>query len=212
LEAQRAARVERGGQRAAVVKAAAPVLADAAAGLGACRDAVEATAMVVLRALVEHEQAVDAYGKTLVTERSAIAQRGLRVRDDLVDEGQEHAEGVLDTGLGGLLGLRAGGVDWTPLPPGGVTAAVLRQVYGHLGQAFPLGAPLRHHWRRHEVETRPDGLKVPTLEDAGVTLPEQSPRPVPARRAEIEPGPRPPQPDRYGFITEQRRPVRTGAR
>ena len=47
------------------------------------------------------------------------------MRDDLVDEGAEHDEGVLDGP-----GLRAGGTDWLPIARGRRDAHALRQVFG----------------------------------------------------------------------------------
>ena len=125
----------------------------------------------------------------------------MRVRDDLVDEGAEHAEGVLDGP-----GLRAGGTDWTPVPAAGVVAHGLRQVFGPAGALHPLAEVSRYAWRPHEVEARADDLKVPTLADAGAVAPEAPPRVIargvpiadvmPAREAAsgdvsgYEPGPR----------------------
>ena len=78
----------------------------------------------------------------------------------------EHAEGVLDGP-----GLRAGGTDWTPVPARGVVAHALRQVFGRKARCTA-GEVGKYRWRPHEVEHRADGLKVPTLADAGAVAPE----------------------------------------
>jgi hypothetical protein len=167
LEQLRAAQVERGGQRAAAVKAAAKDLAGMAASLAASRDQVAAAAAEHLRTLAALSSAAAEHNARLAEARAKLAATGLRVHDDLVDDGQEHAEGVLDGP-----GLRAGGVDWLPVAAGGVTAHALRQVFGGEGPMHPLSQVGRYTWRAHEVEVRADGLKVPALADAGAVAPE----------------------------------------
>ena len=116
----------------------------------------------------------------LARSRARLAELGLRTRDDLVAEGEEHAEGVLDGH-----GVRAGGVDWTPVPAPGVVSHALRQV---LDTAPGFRGPFAHTkyvWRAHEVERRPDGLEVPTLADAGAAMPEV-PKAVHVQRATVQ--------------------------
>ena len=76
---------------------------------------------------------------------------------------QEHAEGTLDGG-----GLRAGGDELDACSCAGLVAHALMAVFGRFRGPF---ASLRFAWPAHQTTTRPDGLKVPTLKDAGVTLP-----------------------------------------
>ena len=62
------------------------------------------------------------------------------------------------------------------MPAAGVVAHGLRQVFGAAGPLHPLAEVGRFTWRAHEVEARADGLKVPTLADAGAAVPEAPPR------------------------------------
>ena len=179
LEQLRAAQVERGGKRAALVKSHAADLKAMAAALGASRDQVAAAAAEHLRTLAALASAAAEHNARLAESRARLAELGLRVRDDLVDDGAEHAEGVLDGP-----GVRAGGVDWTPVPPGGIVAHGLRQVFGQETPLHPLAEVGRFTWRAHEVEHRADGLNVPTLADAGAVAPEAPPRAV-ARSAPL---------------------------
>ena len=173
LERLRAAQVERGGKRETAVKEAAGDLKAIAAALSASRDQVAAAAAEHLRALAALATAAAAHNALLAEGRARIAAAGLRVRDDLLDEGQEHAEGVHDGPA-----LRAAGTDWTPVPAGGIVAHALRLVFADAGPRHPLAAFGKYLWRSFEVEARPDGLKVPTLKNAGATLPPVPPRPV----------------------------------
>ena len=81
------------------------------------------------------------------------------MRDDLVDDGEEHAEGILDGP-----GLRAGGTDWTPIPAAGVVAHGLRQVFGRETRLHPLAEVGRYTWRA--TRSRP-GRMVCKVPDAG---------------------------------------------
>lgn len=190
LEAARAAQVERSGARADAVRAASKDLASTAKALAASRDAVANAAGAHLKTLTALASAERAHNELLGQSRATLAATGLRVRDDL-SEGQEHSEGVLDSG-----GVRAGNIDWTSLPAGAVAAHALRLVYGGCGPLHPLSSIGRYVWRVHEVEGRPDGLRMPSLADAGASLPEAPPRAV-ARSAPLsdvipakEPAPR----------------------
>ena len=167
LEQLRAAQVERGGQRAAAVKSSAKDLAGMAASLAASRDQVAAAAAEHLRALAALASAAAEHNARLAEARAKLAATGLRVHDDLVDDGQEHAEGILDGP-----GLRAGGTDFTVIPAGGIVAHALRQVFAGEGPMHPLAQAGRYTWRAHEVEGRADGLVVPTLAGAGAVAPE----------------------------------------
>ena len=171
IEQLRAAQLERGGQRAAAVKSAAKDLAGMATALATSRDQVAAAAAEHLRQLAALASAAEGHNALLAQSRARLAELGLRVRDDLVDEGQEHAEGVLDS-----QGVRAGGIDWTLVPAGGVVAHGLREVFGRESLLHPLSQIGRNAWRAHEVEARPNGLKVPSLADAGAVAPEAPPR------------------------------------
>ena len=62
------------------------------------------------------------------------------------------------------------------MPAAGLVAHGLRQVFSAAGPLHPLADLGRYAWRPHEVEARPDGLKVPTLADAGAVAPEAPPR------------------------------------
>jgi hypothetical protein len=168
LESLRARQVEGAGRRAAAVKASATDLQSITSYLVASRDQVAAAAADHLRALAALSAAADAHNQLLATSRAQVAALGLQVRDDLLDEGSEHPEGTMDGG-----GLRAGGVDWTPVPAAGLVAGALTATFGVFRGPF---AALRFAWPAHQTTTRPDGLRVPSLEDAGVTLP---PAPVP---------------------------------
>ncbi len=172
LEQLRAQQVERGGQRAAAVKAAAKDLAATATALAASRDQVAAAAAEHLRSLAALASAAAEHNARLAESRAKLAELGLRVHDGL--DGQEHPEGILDGP-----GLRAEGIDWTPIVPGGLVDHALRQVFSD-----PQTQAGRFRWRSFEVEHRADGLKVPTLADAGATVPE-APRPVVARPAAL---------------------------
>jgi hypothetical protein len=175
LAALRAAQLERSGKRDAAVKAAD--LDAMAAALAASRDQVAAATADHLRSLAAVASAVDAHNKLLATGRARLAELGLAARDDLVDieAGQEHPEGTIDRGV------RAGGRDWTAIPAPGLVAHALLQVFGCFRGPF---ASMRHAWPPHQVESRPDGLNVPTLEAVGVTLP-PVPVPVVARPAPL---------------------------
>jgi hypothetical protein len=150
LESLRARQVEGAGRRAAAVKAAARDMQSIATGLSASRDQVAVAA-----------SAADAHNKLLAASRAQVAALGLAVRDDLLGDGTEHPEGTLDSG-----GLRVGGTNWTPVPAAGLVASALTTVFGVFRGPF---AGLR--WPAHQTTTRPDGLRVPSLADAGVTLP-----------------------------------------
>ena len=175
LAALRAAQLERSGKRDAAVQAAD--LDAMAAGLAASRDQVAAAAADHLRSLASLASAADAHNKLLAAGRARLAELGLAVRDDLVDvaTGGEHPEGTLDGGV------RAGGRNWTPVPAPGLVAHALLQTFGSFRGPF---AYMRHAWAPHQVESRPDGLAVPTLADVGVTLP-PAPMPVVARAAPL---------------------------
>lgn len=170
LESLRAAQTERGGKRATAVKSAAKDLAAMAATLGASRDRVAAAAGEHLRAAAALTSVVAEHNALLAESRARLAELGLRVHDDLVDDGAEHAEGILDGP-----GLRAGGIDWTPVPSGGIVAHGLRQVFGAETRLHPLAEVGKFTWRPHEVERRADGLNVPTLADAGAVAAEVAP-------------------------------------
>ena len=171
LEAARAAQLERDGKRADAAKAAQKDIAAIEAALTASRDQVGALAAEHLRQLAALAAAAEGHNALLAQSRARLAELGLRVRDDLVDEHAEHDEGVLDGP-----GLRAGGVDWTPVPAAGVVAHSLREVFGAAGPLHPLAEVGKYAWRPHEVEARPDGLRVPTLADTGAVAPEAPPR------------------------------------
>ena len=94
-----------------------------------------------------------------------MAELGLRVTDDLSAEGAEHPEGALI----GSQGIRAEGTDWKPVQSGGVIAHALRAVFEPAGPSHPFACFGKYQfgWRPWEVEARPDGLKIPGLEDVG---------------------------------------------
>ena len=71
-----------------------------------------------------------------------------------------------------------------PVPAAGVVAHALRQVFGRESPLHPLAEVGQYTWRPHEVEARADGLKVPTLADAGAVAPEAPPRVI-ARSAPL---------------------------
>jgi hypothetical protein len=179
LERLCAAQLERSGKRAEAVKAAG--LEPVTAGLAASRDAVAAAAAEHLRALASLASAAEEHNRLLAQHRTRLAELGLRIRDDLVDEGQEHAEGVLDGP-----GLRAGGTSWTPVPAAGVAVHALRLVFDAAGGFRGPFSHMRGWWRAHEVESRPDGLKIPSLEDTGATLPPGPVQVVMPSRAAIQ--------------------------
>jgi hypothetical protein len=169
LEQARAAQLERAGKRDAAARAAAQDLAAITAGLSASRDQVAAAAADHLRALAALAVAVDSHNSLLAGHRAALAAAGLRVRDDLVPEGAEHAEGTLEAP-----GLRAGGVDWLPVPLQGAVDHAMRQVF-----TDPQTQMTRFRWRGHETGERPDGLRLPALADVGAALPAVPAVPVP---------------------------------
>lgn len=59
-----------------------------------------------LRSLSALAVAVDEHNRLLATQRAKVAAHGLAIRNDLLGEGQEHSEDVIDGG-----GLRAGDID-----------------------------------------------------------------------------------------------------
>lgn len=177
LEHLRANQVERGGDRAAAVKATP--LAAMASGLSASRDMVAEAAAAHLKALAALAKAVDDHNALLAGHRAKVAAAGLQLRDDLVAEDETHGEGVFELG-----GLRAGGVSWTPIPPGAVESRALQAVFAGAGQLHPMRQAGRA-WRPHEVDRRPDGLRVPTLEDVEAAPAAAAPRPAPAKRLSI---------------------------
>ena len=206
IEQLRAAQLERGGQRAAAVKSAAKDLQAVEASLSTSRDAVAAAAAEHLRSLATLAGAAAEHNARLAEGRARLAELGLRVRDDLVDDGAEHGEGVLDGP-----GLRAGGVDWLPIAPGGVTAHALRQVFGGESPLHPLAEVGKFTWRAHEVEARADGLRVPSLSDAGAVAPEVLPRAI-ARGtplADVLPARESPAGDVSGFVRSPRHERKT---
>ena len=160
------------------MKASAKDLQTIAAGLATSRDAVTAAAAEHLRALAALASASAEHNARLAEGRALLAERGLRVRDDLED-GAEHGEGVLDGP-----GLRAEGTDWTPIPSAGIVSHGLRQVYGGQNRLHPLAEAGKYAWRPHEVEARADGLRVPSLADAGAVAPE-APQRVMARSTPV---------------------------
>jgi hypothetical protein len=166
LERLRAAQVERGGLRDAAVKSADKDLKAIASGLAASRDRVAAAAQQHLQALAALASAVGDHNRLLAEGRAKVAAFGLQVRDDLVDEHEEHPEGILDRAA-----LRAGGTDWTPVPAGGLEAHAMRLVFGGYSAVHPLAQVGRYQWRPHELGARPDGLRVPQLADAGPVPP-----------------------------------------
>ncbi len=161
LEQARAAQVERAGKRDAAARAAAGDVKAIHAGLSASRDRVSAAAAAHLSALVALSAAVHDHNGQLAQHRATLAAAGLRVRDDLVPEGGEHPEGILEAP-----GLRAGGVDWLPVPVAGVVDTAMRQVF-----MDPQTQAGRFRWRPHETTQRPDRLRLPTLADVGAVLP-----------------------------------------
>ncbi len=167
LERQAAERLERAGKRAAAVKAAAKDLTAMGTALAASRDQVAAAAAEHLRSLAALTVAAAEHNSRMAEARAVLAAKGLQVSGD---EDAEHEEGILDAG-----GLRAAGTDWTPLDAAGVIAHGLRLVFAAAGPAHPFAGIGRYTWRAHEVEHRADGLKVPTLADAGAAAAE-SPR------------------------------------
>ncbi len=174
LERLRAAQVERGGKRETAVKEAAGDLKAIAAALSASRDQVAAATAEHLRALAALATAAAAHNALLAEGRARIAPAGLRVRDDLLDEGQEHAEGVHDGPA-----LRAAGTDWSTRSRRAASSPTrCGSVFADAGPRHPLAAFGKYLWRSFEVEAGPDGLKVPTLKNAGATLPPVPPRPV----------------------------------
>jgi hypothetical protein len=197
LESLRARQVERGGQRAATVKASAADLQQLAVGLAASRDQVAAAAAGHLKALAALATAVDAHNRLLAASRAQVATLGLAMRDDLVDEGLEHPEGVTEGG-----GLWVGDVIWTPVPAPGLVAHALLAVFGMFRGPY---ASMRFAWAPHETTARPDGLRLPTVKDAGAVLPPEPAAPVAARAAVVERPPPPPQPDKYGYEPAPRR-------
>jgi hypothetical protein len=176
LESLRAAQLERSGKRDAAVKSAAGDLAAIAKGLAASRDAVAAAAGEHLRTLAALVNAAESHNALVGKSRDRLATLGLAVRDDLVDveAGQEHPEGVLDTGV------RAGGTDWIPVPAQGVVDHAVRQVFRD-----PLTQQGRFRWRAHETDQRADGLRLPSLADVGAVLPPWPPRVVIPERPSI---------------------------
>lgn len=163
LERLRAAQVERGGARSAAVKNAAADLKAMATSLAASRDQVEAAAAAHFQALAALVSAAARHNAALAAAHAQLAAAGLRVRDELVDEGQEHAEGCLDSG-----GVRAGGTDWTRAPAAGLAAQALQVVFTAAeGWTHPLAATFRYAWRPHETTARPDGLRLPGPADLG---------------------------------------------
>src|SRR5690348_383999 len=174
LESLRAAQIERGGQRDAAVRSASKALAAAAKELTASRDRVADAARKHLAALADLAGAVGDHNATLAAHRAAVASLGLAVRDDLVAEGDEHGEGTLDGG-----GLRAGGVDWIPVPAGGLEAHALRLVFAGFGPQHPLSQVGKYVWRPFEVDQRADSLRVPSLKEAGAAAAPAPPRYTP---------------------------------
>ena len=181
LERLRAAQVERTGQRAKTAKESAKELDSMAAGLSASRDQVAAAAAAHLRTLAAVAAAVESHNGLLAQSRARLAELGLRVRDDLVDvdAGEEHAEGLLEQGV------RVGGVDWTPIPEGGVEAHALRAVFGGFNPMHPLAQIGKYTWRSFEVEARADGLKVPDLKDVSAAAAQAPPSVVMPERPSI---------------------------
>jgi hypothetical protein len=165
LESLRARQVERGGQRDATLKAAARDLETIASQLAASRDQAAAAAAAHLKALSAVASAVAAHNRLLAASRAQVASLGLQVRDDLLDEGSEHGEGATERGL------RLAGQDWIPIPPGGVEAHALRQVFASYGPLHPLAGVGKGRWRAFEVEGRADGMRVPVLADVKATVP-----------------------------------------
>ena len=171
VEQLRAAQLERGGQRAAAVKSAEKDLKAITAGLSASRNQIAAAAAEHLRSLAALAAAATEHNSRLAEGRTLLAAKGLRVKDDLLDEGQEHDEGTLEAP-----GLRAAGTDWLPVPAAGIVAHALRELFGRESPLHPLSQVGRYMWRSFEVERRADGLKVPTLADVGAVAPDATPR------------------------------------
>ena len=202
LSAVRASQLERSGKRADTVTGAKKELSAIAAALAVSRDQVAAAAAAHLQALAALSAAAAAHNEGLAAGRARLAGMGLAARDDLLAEGAEHPEGTIDRGV------RVGGIDWTPVPAAGVAAHALRQVLDAVpGFRGPFAAT-KYTWRPHEVESRPDGLKVPTAKDAGVALPPAPVPPVMPARADLR-DLMPSSPD--GDFSAYRRDVRTVA-
>jgi hypothetical protein len=180
LERLQAAQVERAGKRAKAVEAAAADLKQIPVELSASREAVAAAAAVHLKALAKLTAATETHNAAVDAARAKLAGFGLAVRDDLADEGADHAEGTLDGA-----GVRAGGLDWTPVDPAGLVAHACREVFAVRGPLHPLAEVGKYLWRPHEVAARADGLAVPRLADVGVKAPERPRRPV-ITRAQVE--------------------------
>lgn len=164
LERLRAAQIERGGKREAAAKAAAPDLKSMAAQLGASRDGVAAAAVAHLKALAGLAVATETHNALVAEHRAHLAALGLRVRDDLLAEGEEHDEGCLDTA-----GLRTAPCeDWTPVAGQGVVCHGLRLVFGEFPDGSVLASAGKYTFRAHDMPVR-----LPSLADAGA-----APRPV----------------------------------
>jgi hypothetical protein len=154
LESLRARQVERSGQRAAAVKKAG--LYGIATALAASRDQVSAASRQHLASAASLASAVDEHNRQLAQHRAHLAELGLAVVDDLLDEGQQHDEGTVDGG-----GLRAGGTTWTPVPPPGVALHALLLVFDGPGGFQGPFAFMRAWWPAHMLTSRPDGLAIP---------------------------------------------------
>lgn len=177
-ESARAAQVERAGQRAETVKNARADLEKMTAELTASRDKAAAAAAGHLRALAILATACDAHNRLVADCRAALASLGLMASDETLDGAVRHGEGAHGGAFG--TGLRAGNVDWTPVPAAGVVGHALHQV---LPEHDLRGIGTR--WMAGEVTGRPDQLHVPSLEDVGATVPAPEPAIWP-RRATIE--------------------------
>lgn len=180
LESLHARQVERGGQRAEAVAAAAQELDAIAAGLAVTRDAVSAAALLHLRALAGVTRAAEAHNAALAKGQARVAELGLRVADDLVADGVQHPGGTLS----GSPGIRVQGTDWKPIQPGGVVAHALRLVFAPGGVYHPF-AKVGEHWPGWRPWELGRGLKLPTLKDAGVAAMAVPPPRVAPPRMEV---------------------------
>jgi methylmalonyl-CoA mutase cobalamin-binding subunit len=152
LETARAAELEEAGQRAAAAEAARPEIEQMAARLASSRDEIAAAAAEHLRVLAALADRAGEHNTLLAAFRYRLAELGLA--------------GNLDNDL------LAGGVTWTPVPADGLAVHALLQVFPPSGPQHPLSRVSAHSWLPEQVEQRPDGLQMPTLQDAGLQAPE----------------------------------------
>jgi len=158
LESLRAAQIERTGARSDLVTNSARLFKEVSDSLTSSRDAISAAAQEHMDSTAKLVLAVNEHNANLKSAHDQFAGMGLRVRDDLIEDGADHDEGCHDS-----QGVRVSGTDWTPVPADGVAAHALTRVFAVTDGPYNTFVRLGLLWRDYQVTARCDHLEMPDV-------------------------------------------------